>query len=233
MLGVITNVITVLLGSSIGLIGRRGIPKRLTDAVMLGLGFCTIYIGIAGMLEGQNTLVAIISMALGAIIGTLLEIENQIVRLGDWVSDRFSRPGERSIAQGFVTASLLFCIGSMTIVGSLNAGLRGDNELLFTKSTLDFISSMMLSVSLGFGVMLAAGFVLVFQGGIVALSGFIAPLLTDAAIADMTCVGSILILVLGLNMVGITKIKVSDYSPAILIAPVISNLFAILPGLFG
>ena len=121
----------------------------------------------------------------------------------------------------------------MTVVGSLNAGLTGDNELLFTKSTLDFVSSMMLSASLGFGVMLAAAFVLVFQGGIVLLSGFIAPFLNDVAIADMTCVGSLLIIAIGLNIIGITRIKVSDYSPAIFLAPVVSGLFAVVSGLLG
>jgi uncharacterized membrane protein YqgA involved in biofilm formation len=230
MIGVITNVITVLLGSAIGLAFRRGIPKRLTDAVMLGIGLCTVYIGISGALEGENTLVTIISMALGAIIGTLLDIDGAINRLGGAVEARYGRGGAGSIAQGFVTASLLFCIGAMTIVGSLNAGLRGDNSLLFTKSTLDFVSSMMLSASLGFGVMLSAGFVLVFQGGIVLLSGVLAPVLSDGAIADMTAVGSLLILAIGLNILGITKIKAADYAPAIFLAPLVHLAFNLAAG---
>jgi len=233
MTGVLANVATVLIGSGIGLLCRRGIPKRITDAVMLGIGLCTIYIGIDGTLAGDNVLVAIISMALGAIIGTVLDIDGTINRLGDAVEHRFSKGGEGSIAQGFVTASLLFCVGAMTVVGSLNAGLTGDNELLFTKATLDLVSSMMLSASLGFGVMLAAGFVLFFQGGIVLLSGFIAPFLTETAIADMTCVGSLLIIAIGLNIIGLTKIKVSDYSPAIFFAPIVSGLFAVAGGFIG
>ncbi|MGE4353334.1 MAG: DUF554 domain-containing protein [Oscillospiraceae bacterium] len=234
MLGVITNVIAILIGSTIGLSFKRGIPQRLTDAVMLGLGLCTVYIGISGMLKGENTLITIISVALGAIIGTLLDIDGKINRLGNWVSCRFSRSGGQSlVAQGFVTASLLFCIGAMTIVGSLNAGLRGDNELLFTKSLLDFISSIMLSVSFGIGVILSSIFVLVFQGGIVLLSGVLAPLLTDSAIAEMTCAGSVIIFALGLNIVGITKIKVTDYSPAILLAPVLSYIFTAVSSHLG
>lgn len=232
MIGVFTNVLTVLLGSAIGLVCRRGIPKRITDAVMLGIGLCTIYIGTDGALKGSNVLVAIISMALGAAAGTVLDIDGALNRLGDLVSRKFGG-GEGSIAQGFVTASLLFCIGAMTIVGSLNAGLTGDNELLFTKSTLDFVSSMMLSASLGFGVMLASAFVLVFQGSIVLLSGLVAPFLTEAAIADMTCVGSLLIIAIGLNILGITKIKVSDYAPAIFLAPVVSGLFSAVSGFLG
>jgi len=233
MIGVLVNVATVLIGSAIGLLCRRGIPERITDAVMTGIGLCTVYIGVSGALTGDNALVAIISMALGAIIGTLLDIDGAINRLGDSVERRFAKSGEGKIAQGFVTASLLFCVGAMTVVGSLNAGLTGDNELLFTKSTLDFVSSMMLAASLGFGVMLAAAFVFFFQGGIVLLSGFIAPFLNEVAIADMTCVGSLLIIAIGLNIIGITKIKVSDYSPAIFLAPVVSGLFAVVGGILG
>ena len=233
MIGVLVNVLTVLLGGSIGLLCRRGIPKKITDAVMLGIGLCTVYIGIDGALSGENVLVTIISMALGAVIGTAADIDGAINRLGRRVEKRFAKNGEGTIAQGFVTASLLFCVGAMTIVGSLNAGLTGDNELLFTKSTLDLVSGMMLSASLGFGVLLAAGFVFVFQGGIVLLSGLIAPLLNEAAIANMTCVGSLMIIAIGLNIIGITKIKVSDYSPAIFLAPIVTWVFALAGGLLG
>lgn len=118
-----------------------------------------------------------------------------------------------------MTASLLFCVGAMTIVGSLQAGLTGDCEMLYTKATLDLISSCVLSASLGIGVLLADIFVLVFQGGLVLLAGFIAPFLTDYAIGEMTCAGSVLIIALGLNLIGVTKIKVANYLPVILIPP--------------
>lgn len=223
MLGVFVNVFTVLLGGSVGLLCKRGIPKHLTDAVMLGIGLCTLYIGIDGALSGENVLIVIAAMVLGAIVGTGLDIDGAINRLGAWVERRFRRgEGEKtSLAEGFVTASLLFCVGSMTIVGSLNAGISGDNEMLFTKSMLDLISSAMLSASLGAGVLLAAVFVLVFQGGIVLLSSLIAPVLTSAAIAEMTCAGSLLIIALGFNLMGIAKIKVANYLPAILFAPLL------------
>jgi len=223
MLGVFVNVFTVLLGGSVGLLCKRGIPKHLTDAVMLGIGLCTLYIGIDGALSGENVLIVIAAMVLGAIVGTGLDIDGAINRLGNRVERRFRRgEGEKtSLAEGFVTASLLFCVGSMTIVGSLNAGISGDNEMLFTKSMLDLISSAMLSASLGAGVLLAAVFVLVFQGGIVLLSSLIAPVLTSAAIAEMTCAGSLLIIALGFNLMGIAKIKVANYLPAILFAPLL------------
>lgn len=228
MLGVLVNVFTVLLGGSVGLLCRRGIPKRLTDAVMLGLGLCTLYIGIDGALSGENILIVIAAMVLGAIVGTLMDIDGAINRLGAWVERKFhAEGGKTSLAEGFVTASLLFCVGSMTIVGSLNAGIAGDNEMLFTKSMLDLVSSAMLSASLGAGVLLAAAFVLVFQGGIVLLSSLIAPVLTTAAIAEMTCAGSLLIMALGFNLVGLAKIKVANYMPAIFFAPLLAWLVSL------
>ncbi|MPM91418.1 putative membrane protein YdfK [bioreactor metagenome] len=133
------------------------------------------------------------------------------------------------MSEGFVTASLLFCIGAMTIVGSLNAGLAGDNKMLFTKSVLDFVSSIMLSVSLGIGVLCSAAFVLVFQGAIVLLAQFIAPILTDSAIAEMTCAGSIMIIGLSLNILGLTKLKTANMLPALVVVPIVCYIFSILP----
>lgn len=224
MAGVIVNVIAVLLGGSVGLLCKRGIPARLTDAVMLGLGLCTMYIGIDGALAGENVLIVIGAMVLGAIVGTLLDIDGAINRLGAWVEGKFHRrEGEKtSLAEGFVTASLLFCVGSMTVVGSLNAGILGDNQMLYTKSTLDLVAAAMLAASLGAGVLLSAAFVLVFQGGLVLLSSLIAPILTDAAIAEMSCAGSLLIIAIGLNMMGLAKIKVADYMPAVFFAPLLA-----------
>ena len=238
MLGVMVNTAAVIVGSAIGLLCKRGIPKRLTDSVMLAIGLCTLYIGVSGALEGRNTIVLIISMVLGAIVGTALDIDGQIARLGQWLERRFASGGEGggSVAQGFVTASLLFCVGAMTIVGSLNAGLTGDNQMLFTKSVLDFISAMMLSVSLGAGVMFAAVFVFAFQGALVLLAGLLQPVLTQAAIAEIVCAGSLLIVALGLNLLGVNlafgkRIKVANYLPAILFAPLLCSLIAAVPAL--
>lgn len=229
MLGVLVNVATVLIGSTLGLLLKKGISQKYTDAVMIGIGLCTVCIGVSGMLKGENTLVAIISMVLGAIIGTAIDIDKRINSVGDFLSKKFKKDSEKvSITEGFVTASLLFCIGAMTIIGSLDAGLKGDNTTLYTKSVLDLFSSMMLSASLGIGVMFASVFVLIFQGGLVLLSGLLEPILNDAAIAEITCVGSLMILALGLNLIGITKIKVANYFPALILAPCICALFEFL-----
>ncbi len=222
MLGVLVNVGTVLIGSLVGLFLKRGIPAKVTEALMIGIGLCTVFIGISGALEGENTLVLILSMAIGTVIGTLLDIDKQLNRLAAYVEARFKqKEGQVTVAEGFVTASLLFCVGAMTIVGSLQAGLTGDCEMLFTKATLDLVSSCVLAASLGIGVLLADIFVLVFQGGIVLLAGLVAPFLTDYAIGEMTCAGSVLIIALGLNLIGVTKIKVANYLPVIFIPPIL------------
>lgn len=222
MIGVMVNVLTVLVGSVVGLLLKRGIPERVTEALMTGIGLCTVFIGVSGALEGENTLVLILSMAIGTVIGTLLDIDKQLNRLANYVEQRFKQEnGKITLAEGFVTASLLFCVGAMTIVGSLQAGLTGDCEMLYTKATLDLISSCVLAASLGVGVLLADFFVLGFQGALVLLAQFIAPFLTDYAIAEMTCAGSVLIIALGLNLIGVTKIKVANYLPVILIPPIL------------
>lgn len=225
MLGVIVNVITVIVGSAIGLLFKKGIPERVSTAAMTGLGACTLYIGISGSLCGENVLILIASVVLGAITGTLLDIDGAIANLAQKVENRFRKDGaDISIAEGIITATLLFCVGSMTVTGSIQAGITGDNSILITKAMLDMVSSMMLASSLGIGVMLSAVAVLVIQGGLVLSAGLIAPLMTASAINEMTCAGSILIIMIGTNLMGITKIKVADYLPAIVFAPVICNI---------
>ena len=222
--GVLFNTLTVIIGSLVGLAFKTAIPKKLTDALMCAIGVCTVYIGISGAVLAGNScdsspLIPIISIALGVAVGTILDIDGALDRLGRAVEGRFKKSdGDGNIAAGFVAACLLFCVGSMTIVGGLNAGISGDNTLYFTKSILDLVSAMALSVSFGIGVVLSSGFVLGFQGLLVLTSGLLEPLLDSHMINEMNCVGSLLILIIGLNLMKITKIKVADYLPAIPIA---------------
>lgn len=228
MLGVCINVITVILGSSIGLLFKKGIPERVSSAAMVGLGACTLYIGITGSLQGENVLILIASVVLGAIVGTLLNIDGGINRLAEKAESRFRKSGtDISIAEGIISATLLFCVGSMTVTGSIQAGLTGDSSILITKAMLDLVSSMMLASSLGVGVLLSAIAVFIIQGGLVLLAGFLSPLLSPGAINEMTCAGSLLIIMIGTNLMGITKIKVADYLPAIVFAPVIYNVISL------
>lgn len=225
MLGVIVNVITVIIGSAIGLLFKKGISEKVSRAAMIGLGACTLYIGISGSLCGENVLILIAAVVLGAIIGTLLNIDGALNRLAEKVESKFKKGGKKaSVAEGLVSATLLFCVGSMTVTGSIQAGLTGDNSILITKAALDLVSSMMLASSLGFGVLLSAGAVFLIQGALVLLAGVISPFMSPGAINEMTCAGSLLIIMIGTNLMGITKIKVADYLPAILLAPIIYNI---------
>ena len=159
MLGTWVNVAAVLIGGSIGLLIQKGLSQRLADTLMKGLALCTITIGISGALDGRDTLKLILSVVIGALLGELLDLDGKIQRLGEWVERRFSKgTGGVSIAEGFVTASLMFCVGAMTIVGSLQSGLTGDHQMLFTKSMLDFVSSMIFASSLGLWGAVRSGF---------------------------------------------------------------------------
>ena len=224
--GTIVNAIAVIIGSTIGLLLKKGIPQRFSDSIMKAIALCVIYIGIDGCLQGEKTLVTIISMVLGVIIGEALRLDDRINNLGKKLEDKVSKGKEAdgSIAKGFVTASLLFCVGAMTIVGSLESGISGNHEILFSKSLLDFISSVIFTASLGIGVVFSAVFVFIYQGAITLLAQFIGPFLGDAVIAEMTCAGSLLIIALGLNMLGITKLKVMNYIPAVFL-PIVLCLF--------
>ena len=226
MLGTIVNIATIILGSGLGLLLRKGIPQRLTDAVMKAVALCVIYIGIDGCLEGNKTLVAIVSIALGTLIGELLDLDGRLNSLGEKIESKVSKnsQSENSIAKGFVTASLLFCVGAMAIVGSLESGINGNHEILFSKSLLDLITSFILATTLGIGVMFSAAFVFLYQGSITVLAQFIGPYLSDVVIAEMTCVGSILIIALGLNMLGVTKLKIMNCIPAVFL-PILLCLF--------
>ncbi len=228
MLGVLVNTIAVIIGSSVGLLLRKGIPDRISKAVLKVLGLCTIYIGVKGTLAGEKTLALIISMVAGAIVGTAIDIDARLQRLNDSVEARLKGRGGDSPVNAAVTAALLFCVGSLAIMGPLNAGLTGNNELLYTKSLMDMISSAMLTMSLGIGVMGAAAVVFVYEGIFALLAVVLAPLLPDYVVNEMNCAGSLLILAIGLNLTGATKLKTANYLPAIAFAPVVAWIFQTL-----
>lgn len=225
MLGTLVNTAAVLLGGGIGLLAKKGLPERLSKIVFQALGLCTLYIGVSGSLKGSNTLVLILSMVIGVLIGEGLDLDRRINGLGKWIEGKCkSAEGGASIAEGFVTASLLFCVGAMAIVGALQSGLLGDHEMLFTKSLLDFVAAIVFASSLGAGVLFSAAFVLLYQGSIALLAAWVAPLLSETVVAEMTCVGSVIIIGLALNMLGLTKLKVMNFVPAIFL-PVLLCLF--------
>lgn len=224
MLGTFVNAGAILAGSLAGLLLKKGIPEKMNDAIMKGVALCVLYIGLDGCLTGTNALITILSMVLGAILGCLLDLDERLASLGKFL-ERLLQSGSGSLANGFVTASLLFCVGAMAVVGSLQSGLTGDHTTLFAKSLLDGITSIVFAASLGVGVALSAAAVLLYQGAITLLAQALSPVLSEFVIAEMTCVGSLLIIALGLNMLGVTKIKVMNYVPAIFLVIPICYLF--------
>ena len=177
-------------------------------------------------------MILIVSMVVGTLIGEGIDLEDKINRLGQWVEKKFKgkkeSQGKTSIAEGFVTASLLFCVGAMSFVVSLQSGLQGNHEMLLNKSILDFVAAIIFASSLGIGVVFSAAFVFVYQGSITLLAQWISPFLTDTVINEMTCVGSVIIIGLALNMLGITKLRVMNYVPAIFVPIVLVPLLTLI-----
>lgn len=226
LLGTLVNCLTVILGTSIGLIFKRGIPKKIEKMIMSAVGLSVLFIGISGLKDCQHTIVLIISMVLGTIIGSIIDLDKRIRSIGDKIEEKFNKKdGEKSkFSEGFVTSTLIFCIGAMAVVGSLNSGLKLDHSTLYSKSLLDGITSMILASSLGFGVMFSIVPLLLYQGGIALVAGLLAPVLTEVIICEMSAVGSLLILALSLNMLKITDIKIMNMLPAIFIPILIYQL---------
>ena len=219
MPAVLVNTATVLCGSLIGILLGSRLKESLRDAVMKALGLCTMLIGVQSALGTQELLYVILCMVLGTVLGELLKIDDAIEHAGDAIKARLPKgktTGGR-FTEGFVSASILFCIGSMTIMGSLEAGIRQNYSIIYAKSMMDFISSMAFGAAMGFGVTCSALFVLVFQGGLTLLAGVIGSALSEAAVTEMSAVGGVILIGMALNMLGCTKdrLKVANMLPAI------------------
>ncbi len=216
MIGTLINVIAILLGTGAGLLLRKGIPERLRETVVYGQGLCVVLIGLSSALKTADITGVIICMVIGSLLGAAINIEGRLDSLGKAIERRVSPNGsEGSIAKGFVTASLVFCVGAMAIVGAMDSGLRGDHSTLIAKSILDGVFAIFFTSSLGIGVGLSAIAVLVYQGAIALLAGWIEPLLSNAIITEMSAVGGLLIVGIGLNMIYDKHIPVGNMLPAI------------------
>ena len=212
--GVLVNAVAVVLGSGVGLLFKKGIPDKITSSIMSGIGLFVLYVGAKGALgtEGTNGLVTILSMVLGAVIGSALDFDEKLTRFGESLQKRFHVAGENNtFAEGFVYATLLMCVGAMSIVGSMESGLTGTHDTLYAKSVLDGVTALLLTASLGVGVGFAAISLLVYQGGLTLAAQAVSGLLTPVMIDQMTVVGSLLIIGIALNVLNITKLKVANY----------------------
>ncbi|MBQ3080548.1 MAG: DUF554 domain-containing protein [Clostridia bacterium] len=215
MIGVYVNFFAVVLGGLVGTFIRNGVPEKLKNAISTGIALCVLVIGIAGAVTVQDQLMMVICIVIGTVIGELIGIEKGIEKLGDFAQKKFS--GGSGFAEGFVSATLLFSIGSMAVVGSLDAGLTGDGSTLLAKSALDGVSAIMFASSFGAGVMLSAVPMTLYQGAIALLAVWVRPYLSDEVIMEMKAVGSVLIIALGFNLLGVMgdkKIRVANMLPS-------------------
>lgn len=229
MIATFVNCGVIILGCIVGLFIKGGIPERFNKIIMNGLALCAMFIGFSGALEGNNTIITIVSIAVGALIGELIDIDKWLNKLGETIQAKFDKGDgkENKIAEGFVNASLLYCVGAMSIVGALQAGLSGNYDTIYAKTVLDGVSSVIFSASMGIGVIFSSVTVLLYQGGITLCASFLSGILSQAVIAEMTAVGSLMIVGLGLNLLEVTDIKIANLLPGILI-PVILGLVGLV-----
>lgn len=227
MLGTIVNCLTIIAGSLVGIGFKNGIPEKYNQTIMQAIGLSVMLIGMKSALGCNDLLIIIISLAAGSLAGEFIGIENYLERLGNWLETKFLKTSS-SFSAGFVTASLMYCVGSMAIVGSLESGLTGNHDTLYAKATLDGIVGIILSSSLGIGVLFSAASVFLYQGSITLLAGLLKPLLIPAVVSQMSATGGLLIVALGLNMIRERKLRVGNMLPAIFIPLIyffMKNLF--------
>jgi len=216
LLGTIVNAVAIIVGSLLGLLFRGGIPKKFTVTMMQAISLAVMLIGFKMALKTDAILLVIFSLVIGSLMGEFINIESRLERLGKRLETRFSKPGS-GIAKGFVVASLVFCVGSMAIVGALESGLSGNHQTLFAKSALDGLFSIIFASSFGIGVLFSSVSVFIYQGMITLTSSLMKPFLIPAVINQMSGVGGILIMAIGINLLEIQKIKVGNMLPAIFI----------------
>jgi len=228
-LGTAVNVVTILIGGALGLVLKKILKRRITDTVLQGIGLSVVVIGISGAVTGEHILIMIISLALGGLIGELLRIEDKLNAFAVMCEKKWGNKEQTDNvgAQGFVSATLVFCVGSMAIVGALQDGVNKNADILFAKSALDGITAMIFASTLGIGVLFSAVAVALYQGLITLLAVVIEPYLSETIVTQMSLIGSVLIMAIGLNMLKIAKIKVGNLLPAIFIPAVYSFIAGI------
>lgn len=243
--GTLVNAVLVVVGSAIGLLLKKAIPERFKESMVQALAFATMTIGITGVinasssvieggrLSGNYIMLMVISLAVGTFIGELINIEKRLNKMGSFLEKKFSsKETESTFAKGFVTASLVFCVGSMAILGSLNDGILHDPTILITKSILDMIMALIFASTMGIGVMFSVFTVVIYQGLITLCASFIAPVLTETVISQMSLVGSVLIMGIGFNFIYKPELKLANMLPSMFIPLVWYIIQTLAGGLF-
>ncbi len=225
MKGTLVNVAAIAIGSVAGLLLQKGIEEKYQKIVLQALGLAVLVIGFQMAEKSLNILIVILSLAIGALIGEWLDLDGKLNQFGAQLGAKFSSGDAGRFSEGFVTASLMYCVGAMAIVGALQDGLTGDSSTLYAKSLLDGVSSVVFSSTLGIGVLFSAASVFVYQGAITLMASVVSSWLSTEMIAEMTATGGVLIIAISINMLEITKIKIASLLPAILIALFIARFW--------
>nr|WP_315363548.1 DUF554 domain-containing protein [Cytobacillus firmus] len=227
LLGTLVNGLLIIMGTLLGKLLHR-IPENMKGTVMHAIGLAVMVLGLQMGFKSENFLVVILSLVFGTVIGEYFALEDKLNKLGNWLESKIGSKGQGSISQGFVTATLIFVIGAMAIIGALDSGIRGDHSVLYTKSIIDGFTSLILTTTLGIGVLFSAFPVMLYEGLIALfatqIDRFVPQLLMDSFIKEMTATGGIMIFAIGLNLTGITKIRVANLLPGILVTGVIVSV---------
>ncbi len=227
-LGTLVNSAAIVVGAVAGTLLRRGIPAAWKETILAAMGLCVTVIGMKMAQGSAHLVLVVVSLALGALVGEALDLDGRLTRFGQWLQRRLL--GNRSAATGsslgeaFVSASLLLCIGAMAIVGAIEDGLAGNHEILFAKASLDGVISVVLASTLGIGVALSAVSVLVYQGAITLLSFWMQQFLTEAVIGEISATGGVMILAIGLNLLGVTKIRLANLIPGLAVLVLLAEI---------
>lgn len=234
LLGTVINGLSIIVGTILGKILNK-IPEKIKVTVMHGIGLTVTLLGIQMGLKSEQFLIVIFSIVLGAVLGEVWKLEDKLNDLGAWLEKKVGSKNEGSIANGFVTATLIFVIGAMAIIGALDSGIRGDHRVLYTKSIIDGFTSIILTTTLGIGVIFSAIPVMLYQGAIALfatqIDKWVPVPLMDSFITEMTSVGGVMILAIGLNLAGITKIRVANLLPGILVTAVLVTFIYYWPSI--
>ena len=224
--GALVNGGAIVIGGIAGLLLKKGLPEKMKISLLQGLGLCVLYIGISGSLKGENAMTDVLAVVAGVIIGELLDFDENLQRLGQWFQTKVSKGKDDLFAEGFVTATLVVCVGAMAIVGSLQSGMNGNHEILFAKAVIDGVFTLVLASTMGVGVCLSAIAVTIYEGSLTLFANALAGVLTAAVIGDMTSAGSLLIIAIGTNMLKITDIKVANF----ILVPFMPMIFSLFRG---
>ncbi len=223
--GTLLNAATVLIGGVVGTVVGDRLPERLRENVVRGVGLFVTAIGVKFAIDTSNLLFMLDAILLGGIIGSLVGVDARLNQLGDALQRRFARGGTSTVAEAFVTASVVFCVGPLTFLGSIQNGLAGDATLLSVKSVLDGFTAIALAATLGWGVLLTVPLILVYQGGLAVGASLFAGVLSDLQLREMSAVGGLLLMGVGLRLLAIRDVKVADFLPAIIVSPLVVAAF--------